>query len=151
MWKPSDSPGRSSGTWIIVDQTKNGFSWEDFVGALGGLSKHDVVKCVANLGTGEVTAAGQGGLRQVTWAWNKEEILCKISMIWVIFSQSLQWLLGNDFVARQRSRNGEKGKGTTCILAWSEQSCWTHIGGQTQEMPWPWLFAGSLGVDVAKT
>ena len=59
-------------------------------------------------------------------AWNKLEILCKISMIWVIFSLSLQWLQGNDFVSQQRSRNGEWGESTAFNLAWSEHSYWTH-------------------------
>ena len=64
--------------------------------------------------------------------WNKDELLGKISTIWVIFPISLQWLQGDDFVNGQRNRNGEQGESTTCILAWLEHLCWTHVGGQTQ-------------------
>ena len=149
MWKPLDTPGRSSGNWIIVDQTKNCFSWEDFVGALGGLSKHWCSEMCGQLGNRwRSLVLGRESSGRSPGAWNKEEILGKTSMIWVIFSQSLQWLWGNDFVGRQRSRNGEKGKGTTCILAWSEQSCWTHTGGRHRrchglgclQAAWVWMW-----------
>ena len=150
MWKPLDTPGRSSGNWIIVDQTKNCFSWEDFVGALGGLRKHWCSEMCGQLGNRwRSLVLGRESSGRSPGAWNKEEILGKTSMIWVIFSQSLQWMLGNDFVGRKRSRNGEKGHNLHPGLiraAVLDTHRW-----QTQEMPRPWLFAGSLGVDVAKT
>lgn len=51
-WKPSDIPGRRSGTWINIDRTMflvEGILLEHWVDC----ANTDIMKCVANLGTGK--------------------------------------------------------------------------------------------------